>query len=129
MSDVIKVAVAGIIAAVCALTIRKQTPELAILLTICAGVLILMSCSGALASVTQFMDELVEVGGLSPGIVAPVMKVTGIAIITRLASNFCTDAKEGALAATVEAAGTVLALLVVLPLMSAVLDLLNELLT
>ena len=128
MSDAVKVAGAGIIAAVCAMTVRKQTPELAVLLTVCAGVLILLGCSGALASVTEFMDELVEVGGLSPGIIAPVAKVTGIAIITRLSADICKDAKEGALAAAVETAGTVFALLVVLPLMSAVLDLLKKLL-
>lgn len=128
MSDVIKVAAAGLIAAVCAMTVRKQTPELAILLTICAGTLILLYCSGALAAVTHFMDELTEVGGLSPGMIAPVLKATGVAIITRLSADFCRDAKEGALAAAVETAGTLLALLVVLPLLSAVLDLLNELL-
>ena len=128
MSDVIKVAVTGLIATVCAITVRKQAPELAILLTICAGALILLYCSGALAAVTQFMDELVEVGGLSPGMIAPVAKVTGIAIVTRLAAEFCKDAKEGSLASAVEMAGSVLALLVVLPLMSAILDLLNKLL-
>ena len=128
MSDVIKVAAAGLIAAICAMAVRKQTPELAILLTICAGTLILLYCSGALSAVTQFMDELAEVGGLSQGIVAPVVKVTGVAIITRLSADFCKDAKEGALGTVVETAGAVLALLLVLPLLSAVLDLLNELL-
>lgn len=128
MSDVIRVAAAGVIAAVCAITLRKQTPELAILLTICACVLILLSCSGALASVMQFTDELTQLGGLSPGIIAPVIKASGIAILTRLSSDVCRDANEGALASVVESAGTVLALLVVLPLMSAVLELLNELL-
>jgi stage III sporulation protein AD len=128
MSDVIKVAAAGLIAAVCALTVRKQTPELAILLTICAGALMLLYCSGAFTAVTQFMDELVEVGGLTPGVVAPVVKVTGVGLITRLSADFCRDAKEGALAAAVEMAGAVLALVIVLPLLSAVLELLNELL-
>ena len=128
MSDVIKVAAAGIIAAVCAIMVRKQTPELALLLTVVAGVLVLLFCSGALASVIQFMDELVELGGLSPALIAPVLKVTGIALITRFSAEFCKDAKEGGLASAVEAAGTFLALLSMLPLMSAVLDLLNELL-
>lgn len=128
MSDVLKVAAAGIIAAVCAIVVRKQVPELAALLAVCAGVLILLSCSGALASVTGFMDELVELGGLSPGIIAPVVKVTGIAIVTHFAADFCRDVKEGALAGVVETAGSVLALLSILPLMSAVLELLGELL-
>lgn len=128
MSDVMKVAATGIIAAICAIVVRKQVPELAILLAICAGVMILLYCSGALAAVTGFVDELVEVGGLTPGIITPVVKVTGIAIVTRLASDFCKDAKEGALAVTVETAGAIIALLAVLPLMSAVLELLGELL-
>lgn len=128
MSDVIKVAVTGIMAAVCAMVVRKQVPELAILLAICAGVMILLLCSGALSSVTNFMDELVELGGLTPEVIAPVIKVTGIAIITRLSADFCRDAKEGGIAAAVEAAGAMLALLTVIPLMSAVLTLLGELL-
>lgn len=128
MSEVIKVAVTGMMAAVCALVVRKQVPELAILLAICAGVMVLLLCSGALSSVRNFMDELVETGGLTPEVIAPVVKVTGIAIITRLSADFCRDAKEGGLASAVEAAGSVLALLTVIPLMSAVLTLLGELL-
>lgn len=128
MSDVVKVAVTGIMAAVCAMVVRKQLPELAILLAICAGVLILLLCTGGLSSVIEFMDELVEAGGLTPEVISPVIRVTGIAIITRLAADFCRDAKEGGLASAVEAAGSILALLTVIPLMSAVLTLLGELL-
>lgn len=128
MNDVMKVAAAGVIAAICAMVVRKQAPEVAIVLAICAGALILMYCSGALAAVVAFLEELVEAGGLSSKIINPVVKVTGIAIVTRLSADFCRDAKEGALAAVVETAGSALALLTVLPLMSAVLDLLSDLL-
>ena len=54
------------------------------------------------------------------------MKTAGIAIVTRLASEFCRDAKEGGLASAVELAGTALALSVALPLMTAVLDMLIQ---
>ena len=128
MSEVIKVAVTGMMAAVCAMVVRKQVPELAILLAVCAGAMILLLCSGALSSVREFMDDLVEKGGLTPEVITPVVKVTGIAIVTRLSADFCRDAKEGGLATAVEAAGSVLALLTMIPLMSAVLTLLGELL-
>lgn len=123
-----KIAAAAIIAAVCAMVVRKQAPELGLLLAVCAGALILLYCSGALAAVVEFMDKLVEAGGLSPAVLEPVMKVTGIAIVTRLAAGFCRDAQEGALAGVVETAGAALAMLTVLPLMSAVLELLAGLL-
>ena len=128
MREVMKVAAAGMIAAVCAIVVRKQVPELALLLSMCAGVMILAYCSGALGTVVAFLDELADAGGLRPGVIAPVLKVTGISVVTRLGADFCRDAQEGALVATVETAGAALALLCVLPLMTAVLKLMGDLL-
>lgn len=128
MNDVIKVAAAGIMAAICAIVVRKQAPELAILLAVCAGAMILLLCSGALSSVLEFMDKLAEASGILPDLMVPLIKVTGIGVITRLSADFCRDAKEGGLATAVEAAGSLLALLTVIPLMSAVLSLLSEML-
>lgn len=123
-----KVAATAIVAAVCAVVVRKQAPEIGLVLGICAGAVILLYCSGALSAVMDFMDKLAEIGGLSTAVLSPVMRTTGIAVVTRLAADFCRDAKEGGLASAVELTGTALALLAVLPLMSAVLELLKELL-
>ena len=94
---------------------------------VCAGAVILLYCSGALRAAVGLMDKLVEVGGLSAQVVEPVMKTAGIAIVTRLSADFCRDAKEGGLASAVELAGTALALVAVLPLMSAVIEMLTGL--
>lgn len=128
MNDVIKVAATGIMAAICAIVVRKQAPELAILLAVSAGAMILLLCSGVLSSVLEFMDKLAEASGILPDLMVPLIKVTGIGVITRLSADFCRDAKEGGLATAVEAAGSLLALLTVIPLMSAVLSLLSEML-
>ena len=127
MSDMIKIAAAAVAAAVCAVVVRKQAPELSLVLTVCAGAMILLYCSGALTASMKLMDKLVEAGGLSAQVVEPVVKTAGIAIVTRLAADFCRDAKEGGLASAVELAGTALALVTVVPLMSAVVDLLTGL--
>lgn len=123
----VAVAAVGIVSAVCAVVVRRQSPELALLLAICAGVLIVLWCSGSLKTIMAFVDKLAKIGELSSGIEA-VVKVTGIAFITRLGAEFCRDAKEGTLASAVELAGTVFSLLVVIPMMYAVLELLLELL-
>lgn len=128
MSEAASVAAAAILAAVCALAVRRQVPELAILLGVCAGALAVGYCSGALSAVTGFLEELSRLGGLSPQVLAPMMKAVGIGVICRLAANFCRDAGEGALAGVVELVGTVLGLAAVLPLMSAVVELLSQLL-
>ena len=127
MSDIIKVAAAAIAAAVCAVVVRRQVPELGLALTVCAVAVIVLYCSGALSAAMELIDKLVEAGGLSEQVVGPVIKTAGIAVVTRLAADFCRDAQEGGLASAVELAGTALALVTVLPLMSAVVELLTGL--
>ena len=128
MSGVVKIAAAAVAAALCAVVVRRQSPEIALALGVGACALIVLSCSGALESVVELTDKLAQAGGLSAQVVEPVMKTAGIAIVTRLASDFCKDAKEGGLASAVELGGTALALAAVLPLMTAVLDVLTQLL-
>ncbi|MBD5083934.1 MAG: stage III sporulation protein AD [Clostridiales bacterium] len=128
MSDIIKVAAAAVAAALCAVVVRRQSPEIALALGVGACALIVLYCSGALTAVVELVDKLAETGNLSAQVVEPVMKTTGIAIVTRLAADFCKGAQEGGLASAVELAGTALALAAALPLMSAVLDVLTRLL-
>lgn len=128
MSDIIKVAAAAVAAAVCAVVVRKQAPELGLVLAACAGAVLLLYCSGALRAVVELMDKLMEAGGISPQAVGPVIKTAGIAIVTKLSADFCRDAKEGGLASAVELAGAALALVTVLPLMTAVVETLAGLL-
>ncbi len=128
MSGVVKIAAAAVAAAMCAVVVRRQSPEIALALGIGACVLIVLSCSGALESAVELADKLAQTGGLSAQVVEPVMKTAGIAIVTRLAADFCKDAKEGGLASAMELGGTALALAAALPLMTAVLDVLAQLL-
>lgn len=128
MSDIIKVAAAAVAAALCAVVVRRQSPEIALALGVGACALIVLYCSGALTAVVELADKLAETGNLSAQVVEPVIKTAGIAIVTRLAADFCKDAQEGGLASAVELAGTALALAAALPLMTAVLDVLTRLL-
>lgn len=128
MSGIIKIAAAAVTAALCAVVVRKQSPEIALALGLGACGLVVLYCSGALTAVVELADKLARAGGLSAQVAGPVMKTAGIAIVSRLAADFCKDAQEGGLASAVELAGTALALAAALPLMSAVLDTLTQLL-
>jgi stage III sporulation protein AD len=128
MSDIGKVAAMAVIAALCAVVVRRQAPDIAMVLALVAGAAILYSCAQALTEVLDFLDELSELGGLSSSVVKPVVKVAGIAVVTRITTEVCKDVQEGGLASAVETAGTVMALLTAVPLMTAVLSTLTALL-
>ena len=59
---------------------------------------------------------------------APLLKVVGIAAVTKIGTSLCKEAESDTAAALLEMGGTCCALLVALPLMTMVLDLLEEML-
>lgn len=122
-----QVVAAAVIGAVCAAVVKKQTPDLALIVTLCAVALILGTAMAALAPVRELMDALGERSGLSAAVLAPVVKTVGIALLSRVCAELCRDANESGIAAAVEIAGGVCALLVCLPLFQAVLELILEL--
>lgn len=122
MNDVGKIAALAVAAALCAVVVKKQAPDIALAMALAAGAALLLSCSQALEGVLGLVDELAQAGGLSAAAVKPVVKVAGIAVVTRIAAEICRDAQEGGLAGFVETAGTILALFATVPLLTAVLS-------
>ena len=120
MESVTGLAAAAVAAALCAAVVRQRSGEVGAVVALAAGVLLLGAVLAGLEDVTALMDELGELAGLSPAVLAPVVKTVGVAILTRLSAELCRDAGEGGIAAAAETAGAVTALLAALPLLRAV---------
>lgn len=128
MPDMVKITAVAVAAALCAVVVKKNASELGLVLALAAGTVILGLSLGALEGVRELMDTLGDTAGLSPAILAPVLKTVGIAILTRIAAELCRDAKENGIAAFVETAGAASALFVALPLLRTVLSMVTGLL-
>ena len=128
MPDMVKIAAIAVAAALCAVVVKKNVAELGMVLALCAGAIILSCSLGALEGVKELMDTLADTAGLTPAVLAPVVKTVGIAVLTRVSAELCRDAKEGGIAAFVETAGAAAALLVSLPLLKTVLSMVTGLL-
>ena len=111
MEQVIRITALCVVAALLALVIRRGTPELALLLAVGCTVVVLLS-----------LEELGERSGVSRELFEPLCKTIGISFVVKLGGELCRDAGESAMAAVVESAGAVCALLVALPLLRAVLS-------
>lgn len=128
MPDTVKIAAIAVAAALCSVVVKKNVAELGMVLALCAGAIILSCSLGALEGVKELMDTLADTAGLSPAVLAPVVKTVGIAVLTRVSAELCRDAKEGGIAAFVETAGAAAALFVSLPLLKTVLSMVTGLL-
>ena len=128
MEAMAKLAAVGVTAVVLSAVQRKNTPELALLLALAAGLWMLALTASGLGAVVELMNELAEQAGLSEVLLEPVVKTVALSILTKVTAEVCRSGGEGGVAAFVETAGTVLALLAALPLVRAVAQLMGELL-
>ena len=128
MESVVRLAAAAVAAALCAVVVKQHAREVGAVLALAAGALLLGAALGAIEEVRALADELGELIGLSPAVLAPVLKTVGIAILTRIAAELCRDAGEGGIAAAAETAGAAAAALAALPLLRAVLSTITGLL-
>lgn len=121
-----KIAALALVAAVLCVLIRENQKPLSVLLALIGCVGIALLGFSFLQPVIAVLDKLVSLSGIADEMVAPMLKVAGVGLLTQISSGICQDAGESALAKTVELSGTVLAMYAALPLILAVLELVEK---
>lgn len=118
MELLIKLIGAGLVSALLALSLRKTNPDLALQVSLGAGILLFSMTLGVLRDslrrVTDFASRFPQVYE-SVGVV---LKIVGIAYLAEFAIQILRDGGEGAIASKVELGGKLAILAVTLPLVT-----------
>ena len=79
-----------------------------------------------LQPVAELLARLRRAGNLDGDMVAILLKTAGVALLTEVGDTVCADAGEGSLGKMIRVCGGAAALYLALPLLTAVLDLLEQ---
>lgn len=127
--ELFKFALVGIICAVLTVTVRQSKPELAVFVQL-AGITVL-----AFFAVEYLKNIFIETDGLlaeteliSEGYLILLVKILGIAVITKIGSDICSDSSNSALATVVELVGKSVILAMCLSLIKTLAELAKGLL-
>lgn len=120
--DVFAIIGIGMIAAVLAVVLRQYRPEFAILISLAAGIIILLRVADDIVPIIEQVQVIIAKTALPGEYVQILFKALGICFLTQIACDTCKDAGESAIAAKIEIAGKVAVLVVSLPLFSQVLN-------
>ncbi len=129
MASVFKVIGIAFTAVAASLLLRAYRPELSVQIAVAAGVLLLLLTVDELRSMSSFLDGLFERTGMETAHLKVMVKVLGIAYLAQFAADLCRDAGESAIAGKVELAGRVMILALCLPILGAILELVNSIVT
>lgn len=120
-----KLFAAAVVCCVLCVLFQKKTPEIALLLSLLACALLLLTALPRLAPVVELLRRLETLTGLSGAVFAPLLKVTAIGLLSHLTGAVCRDSGQQALAQAVELSTGFVCLYLALPLFEMVLSLLE----
>lgn len=127
--EIIKFAVIGIICAVLTVVVRQSRPDLAIIVQLAGIVILVIFAAEYLINIFTQTDGLfAEVSLVSDGYITLLVKILGIAVVTKIGADICTDSSNSALATVVELVGKTIILAMCLSLIKTLAELAKGLL-
>lgn len=115
-------------AALLAVLLRgQQRPELAMCLSLAAGVVVLLLLLRQVTPLLDTLRQMLTAGSFPAPYLTVVVKATGVCLLTQLTADTCRDAGETALAGKAELAGRFVLLALAVPLFVDVLELVTAL--
>ena len=121
-----KAAAAVLLAVVLILTLRRQ--EMGMLLSLAVCIMVMGVAMSYLKPVLELLDTLKALGNLDGDLIAILMKGVGIGLVTEVAVLVCNDSGNGSMGKALQLLGTVVILWLSMPLFTALLELIQEML-
>ncbi len=122
----VKIALLGIAAVLIAVKLKNVQPEYGIFIGVAAGLIIFGFSVTRLQVILSEIEKIRQYLSVHSSYVAVVIKVVGIAYISEFSSNLCRDAGYSGIASQIEMFGKLTILVMSLPVLTALLDTIQQ---
>ena len=126
--DIVKIIGVGIISLVIIIILKQYKPEFAIYVSIISGIIILFLVMDKIYGVVNLLINISNKTGTGTEFIGLILKITGIAILTEFAVSVCNDAGETAIANKVDLGGKIVIISISIPIITALLELILQIL-
>lgn len=127
--DIIKIAAVGISGVVLCMIVKEACPEYALYLSVAAGLCILFLTTGKFRYLLEMLQKLEGYIPIDSASLRGLMKMIGIAYVGQFAAGLCRDAGYSSIAGQIELFGKVSILAISMPILSALMDTIQGLLS
>ena len=121
----------AIIAVMLIVVLRRESPDMALVVKMCAGVILAVACIASMTPIIEYVGEIGESFGADESLsmaIEVLLKALGVSILAHVTANICRDAGEGSIAYYVELGARIEILILSLPLLVDIISLAAELL-
>ena len=122
----LRVAIIGIIAIVLATQFKSSKSEYGTYISLTACIIILFLGMSKLEAIINGINKIQSYIQINPTYLSILLKIVGITYIAEFASSLCKDAGHGAISSQIELVGKLTILSISMPILLALLDLIND---
>ncbi len=120
--EIVKVAFIALLTVLFYALLRQIKPEIAPLIIIGGAAVIIIMLSESLLGLTSEVDEMMSLAGIEKENVSVLLRSLGICVVTQFTANICYDNSCSSIAAAVELAGRLGAIVISMPMLKAVAE-------
>ncbi len=126
--EILPIVAFGVVATILLVVIRQTKPELAIVLSLAAGTILLLYFIPRIVEIFGLLQTMASRAGIRMDFLATLLKIMAIAYIAEFGAQVSRDMGEGTLANKIELGGKILILLAAVPIIVAIMQLVLKLL-
>ncbi len=120
--DLFKILGIGLITCIAGLIVRQVKPDVASIIMIAGGVVILLMVVDYVAQIFDVFKVIVDKTGLSSNLFSIVLKIVGVGYLTEFAANICADTGSSSLADKILLAGKIIILFMSMPIITNIVE-------
>ncbi len=125
--EIVKIIGIGLVSLILIVIIKQYKPEFALYVSLGAGIIIILMVLDKLLGIIQLLTTLSQKAGINATYLSILLKITGIAILTEFGVSICKDAGETAVANKIEFGGKIIIISISIPIISALLEVIMQL--
>ena len=124
----IQIVAIGLIGAILTMLLRPYRPEIALIVAMTTGVVILLSVINIAFDTISYLQQISSKFAVDTSLFSTMLRVTGIAYIAEFAVQTCKDAGESGIASKIELGAKILILGMCAPVVMDLLQMLTQVL-
>lgn len=128
MQEYLKAAAVVLVTVVLGMTLSKHNKDMTFVLSMCVCCMVLGLAMVYIQPILDFIAGLQELGQLDSATAKIMLKAVGIGLVAEIAALICADAGNAALGKALQILASVMVLWMAIPLMQALLDLVQTIL-
>lgn len=126
--EILKISAIALTGVILAALLKSVNKEISLYVILATAVVILITVLGKVSEIFSFIENIYDNITYGREFFPVIIKVLIVAYITDFTAQLCKDAGEGTIGSKVELAGKVIIFYVAMPILTAILELINVLL-